>query len=145
MKSIESLNPRHYRILELCLRGWTNKQIAEHLNMNSVSISYIVRSPNFQHELAIRRSMCDEIVNQQVANHTDEITKEIEEAAREAVKRLRGGIASDNEAIAVRSSDSILDRAGYGKIQKIESRNLSVVLTAEDAARIVETIDMDKE
>ncbi len=139
---IASLNPRHYKILELCLRGWTNKQIAEHLLMSPCQVSIVVNSPSFQHELAIRRSKLDALVDQQLADSTTEVTRAIQEGARLAARRLVQAISSPDESIAVKASSDILDRAGFPRSSRIDSRSLNVVISADDAARITETLSM---
>jgi hypothetical protein len=113
--------------------------------MTPNAISVIVNSPSFEHELAIRRNKMDEIVDNQIVDSTDEITRQIQEGARDAVRRLLGGIKSEDEAIAIKSSTEVLDRAGFPRVNKIESKNVNVNISSEDAARIAETISLDKD
>lgn len=144
-QSIQSLNPRHYTIVELCLRGWTNKQIAEHLSMSQTQVSVVINSPSFQHELAIRRSKLADISNNAINDSIDEVTEEIKRGTKDAVRRLIRCIDSPDEGIAVRASAEILDRSGYGKVTKIESKNISINITAEDAKRIADTLLLDSD
>jgi len=146
MYQIEKLNPRHYKILEYCLRGWTNKQIADHLGMTQQAVSIVVNSPSFQHELATRRSKLDNMVDESIVASSNEVTEAIRSYTLAAVHRL-GLIASNansRDADAVRASAEILDRGGFPKVHQVESRNLSVVIRPEDAVRIEETLAMDK-
>ena len=144
-KQIQDLNPRHFKILEYCLRGWTNVQIAENLSMSAQQISIVTNSPSFQHEIAIRRSKLNELSNNAIVAADDEITSAIKSGAKAAVERLLGSINSIDEQIAIKASESILDRSGYSKVQKIESKSLSVVLTAEDASIIRDTMLLDRD
>lgn len=141
--AIQKLNQRHYKILEFCLRGWTVKQIAEHLHMSPQQVSVVIKSPTFDHQLAIRRAKVEGMVNQSVVSADDEVTDALRKGAKDACDKLLGGLKSTDEGIVLRSSESILDRTGYPKVHQVESKSLSVVLTGEDARRIQETMAMD--
>lgn len=143
--AIQSLNSRHFKIISLCLRGWTNKQIAEHLAMSTGQVSIIVNSPSFQHELSLRRSKMNDLSDSAEVKAEDEVTAAIRKGSLEAVQRLLAGLKSPDESVAIRSSTEILDRAGYPKTSRIESKNLTVILSAEDAKVISETFELDKD
>lgn len=142
---LKKLNPRHFKMLEFCLRGWTNKQIADHLDMTSGNVSIVVNSSSFQHELATRRSTIDDLSNQQIVESDQDVTDAIRESTMEAVERIVGCIHSDDENVAIRASTEMLDRGGFPKVSKIESKNLSVVMDANMMKIMKETIAMDKD
>ena len=61
---ILTLNPRHLKILDLCLLGWANRDIANHLDMGENQISVIKNSPSFKHEFAMRRTNLEKHKNE---------------------------------------------------------------------------------
>ena len=142
--AIQQLNNRHYKILEYCLNGLTNKQIAEKLGMGCTQVSIVINSPSFQHELSIRRATVENMRDDSRASAIDDVEAMIKEGAKNAIQRILGGIGSADEGIAIKSSIEILDRAGYPKVNRIESRNLNVVISGEDALRIQQTMILDK-
>lgn len=141
--AIKSMNSRHYKILEFCLRGLTNIQIADKVKMTSQMVSIVVNSPSFEFELSRRRAVLEDMVDEQIVHELDDVAEMIKDGAKAAVEKIIGGISSGDESIALRSSIEILDRAGYPKVNRIESTNLSVVITSEDAKRIQSTIVLD--
>ncbi len=145
MNSIQQLNPRHHKMLEFNMRGWTNKQIADHLGMTQQNVSVVMRSPSFQHELSMRRAKLEEMSNQSIVSSDQEVTDSIRAGAKAAVERILSGIDSVDENVAIRSSESILDRAGFPKVSKVESKSLSVVMNAEDLVKLKEAMLLDKD
>lgn len=143
--SIQDLNSRHFKILDMCLHGKTNKQICDELSMSPSQVSIIINSPSFQHELAKRRSQIDDLTNSRIASKVDEVHDAIKRGARAAADRLLGGVLSENEAIAIKSSSEILDRAGYPKISRLESRSVTINLTADDVDLIRDTMILDSD
>ncbi len=141
-RQIISLNPRHYKILELCLRGFTNKQIADYLGMSAMQISNVINSPSFQHELAIRRSQLETMSNESIVDSLDDVTRFIRDGARQAVQRLVNCVDSPDESIALRASQDVLDRAGYPRVSRVESRSMSVNLSSADAELIRDTLNI---
>ena len=144
-QSIIQLNPRHHKMLEFVLRGWTNKQIADHLDMSPQNVSLVTRSPSFQHEVSLRRVKLDDMSNQSIVSADQDVTNAIREGAKAAVDRILSGIHSADENIAIRASTEILDRGGFPKVSKIESKSLSVVMTTDDLVRLKEAMEMDRD
>ena len=145
MSSIQQLNPRHFKILEFVLRGWTNKEIAEHFNIAQNTVSVVTRSASFQHEVSLRRAKLENISNQQIVDSDQDITDAIRAGAQAAVDRVIGCIQSVDENIAVRAATEVLDRAGFPKVSKIEHHSLSVTLTGEDLVRMQKALDLDRD
>lgn len=143
--SIQQLNPRHHKILEFVLRGWTNKEIASHFDMTQTNVSVVTRSPSFQHEVSLRRAQLEDMSNRQIVDSDQDITDAIREGAKAAVDRIIGCVQSVDENIAVRASTEILDRAGFPKVSKIEHHSLSVTLTGEDLIKMQRALDLDKD
>ncbi len=142
---IVALNPRHYKIMELCMLGWTQKAIADHLDMGQVQVSIVVNSPSFQHEYAIRRSDVNEKFNEQIVVNLDEVTQKLKEGAIKAATKLVDSMSSTNELIALKASDSILDRSGFPKMQKDIKTITSINISEEDSKRIVDALLLDRD
>jgi transcriptional regulator len=141
-KVIQKLNARHYKILELSLRGLTTGEIAKAVGLTTTAIMILQRSASFQHEIAMRRSQINEISNQRIVEETEDVSDSIKRATREAVKRLTSCISSDNEAIALRASTEILDRGGFPRTQRNESKSFAINISSKDASIIQETLSM---
>ena len=52
---LKKLLPRHYKVMELCLKGKNRKDVAKEVGLTPRAISNITGSPIFQDELARRR------------------------------------------------------------------------------------------
>lgn len=140
--SIESLNPRHYRMLDLALSGWTNKAIAEEVGLKESQVSVVLNSPNFQHELALRRKSLESHLESSLAEVTKTAKDTLQRNALYAAQKLAGLLDSENEAIVRQSANDILDRTGLAKVlhQEINSKQAIVVLKPEDLSRIESTL-----
>ncbi len=144
-KGIQQLNARHYKIIECVLNGWTNKQIASHLDMAPNAISVIINSPSFQHEVSLRRATIDGMRNQRLVESDQDVTDAIKEGTRAAITKLVQSIESADENVAIRASVEVLDRGGFPRVSKIESKNLSVIMDADMLKVLQETIKLDKD
>jgi len=146
MTAIQKLSSRHFKIIELCLRGWIPKQIAEHLGMSAQQVSNIVNSESFQYQISERRARLDDIVDQDIVDSTNKVDEAIAKHTMRAVERLGYIVNSPNakDSDAIRAADSILDRGGHARVQKTEQRSVSVTIDAKDAALIKETMEMDR-
>ena len=147
--NLKTLNPRHYKIIELCLRGKTNKQIADELSMTSNAVSIITSSPNFQREFAIQKVILDErkidsiAVESSVKNTVEE---KLKEATRDAVDKLTKTINSDDESLAMKAALEVLDRGGHPKSTKVENvETLHVNLSDEAADRLAKALLLDND
>ncbi len=144
---VQRMNPRHFKILECILRGMTDKQIGEKLEMVARSIGLIRNSPQFQHELAMRKVKIDELVNINIANEVDEVAKALKEAGLRAAQKLIGCLDSGDANILLKASSDILDRAGYPKVTKTNATVAlaTISIDKEIGDRIIETFNMDKD
>ncbi len=144
MVAIQQLSARHHKIVELCLRGWIPKDIAEHLDMSQQQVSIVINSSSFQYQLAERRSKLNDIVDQDIVEQTQKVDDAIAEHTMSAVSRLGLIVTAGKDGDAIRACDSILDRGGHARVQKTESKSVSVTIDASDAKLIAETLEMDK-
>lgn len=145
--TISRLLQRHLRILDLHLEGKRDSEIAKIVGLLPRRIKAIRNSPCFEHELTRRRMRIED-------KHTDAVVASaliktdaqqvLDEEAVNAAQELVGGLISDDDGVRFKSAESILDRTGYGKQTKVDSRVASVVTTisAEQMATIAETLQM---
>ncbi len=144
--AIQQLSARHYKIVELCLRGWVPKAIAEHLDMSQQQVSNVINSSSFQYQLAERRAKLNDRQDQDIVESTNKVDEAISKHTMAAVDRL--GLVVTNpksrDGDAIRACDSILDRGGHARVQKTEQKSVTVTIDAKDAALIAETLGMDK-
>ena len=142
--AIQKLSARHHKMVELCLRGWVVRDIAEHLDMSAQQVSNVINSGSFQYQLAERRSKLNDIQDQDIVEQTQKVDEAIAEHTMAAVSRL-GLIAKvGKDGDAIRACDSILDRGGHARVQKTENKSVSVTIDASDAELIAETMEMDR-
>lgn len=143
--TIQKLSNRHFKILEFCLRGWTGKQIANHLKMSETQISIITKSPTFQYELAMRREKLDNIVDDKIVEEVDEVENIIKEGTVAAARRLVGTVQNADSNVALKASEAVLDRGGYPKVSSTEKRVVNVNIDAKLGELIKETLELDKD
>ena len=137
----QRLLPRHHQIQDLVLTGHSREDIAEKVKMSYRQVCNLVNSPNFQHELAIRRSKVEQNVEENVVKSQDEVTEALRAQTISAVTRLTDLITSENEAVARQAANDILDRAGYPKITRTTVDNTHVIsIDKETATRIEDAL-----
>ncbi len=142
--AVQQLSARHYKIVELCLRGWVPKAIAEHLDMSQQQVSNVINSSSFQYQLAERRAKLNDRQDQDIVESTNKVDEAISKHTMAAVNRLGLVITAGKDGDAIRACDSVLDRGGHARVQKTEQKSVSVTIDAKDAALIAETLGMDK-
>ena len=142
---IVTLTPRHLKILDLCLQGWRNKDIATHLDMGQNQVSVIVNSPSFQHEFAMRRHGLEERFDDRTASNIDEATRTLQDGAKDAATKLVNSLTSQNELIVLKSANDILDRTGHSKVIKENKTVTTINISEEDSNRIVDALLLDKD
>lgn len=147
---IKKLLPRHNKILDLCLEGWSLQKIALEVDISIVQLKNVRNSPCFQHELATRRAKIEHekdilIVRSEIdeCNNAKQVLDENQqEAANTLVDLMNGG----TEMSRFKCAESILDRTGVIKVQGTinKNQNLSVVLSSEDVERLTTSLELDK-
>lgn len=146
MYEIQKLNQRHQQIVDYYLDGMSNKDIAEALGMSLPAIALIVKSPQFEHEVALRREARNQTKDETVAaGHTgNQALEHLQQNALKAAQRLTMAVESENLSHSIRASESILDRIGIGKVEKqdITQRTVSINISAQDARIIADTMKM---
>ena len=154
MYNIKTLNPRHYKIIELCLRGCTPGQIASELNMTRQAVTVITNSQSFQHEYAMEKEKVDSIKHNQIATESVNVRlktpvsltvkEKIKAATLSAVDKLVENINSSDETIAMRAATEVLDRGGHPKSVKNENvESVEITISDEAITRITEALEKD--
>ena len=104
----KSLNPRHREIMRRLLEGASNLEIAQEMSISPQVIVLLRGSKLFCEELAKLEDSAD-----------FNVIKRAETLSNEALDVLKVTMRQGrSEALKLRAADSILDRAGYGKIEK---------------------------
>ncbi len=123
---LQRLLPRHYKILSLCVEGFTRKDIALSLGMSPEGVGLIINSPLFQDELVKQRasSMQDARTLSTVKDQT--ALNILQEAAVDAANKHVTLLDSENDRTAQMSANSILDRVMAGDKQNVSGMKLDV-------------------
>lgn len=129
----------HKEIVRLLLLGWKNVDIAEELHISEVMVSYTRNSKVVQSQLSIMGAARDA--------DTIDLAREIREKAPKALELLEGIIkdngATHSIALAAKTAENWMDRAGYGAPKRIEA--LVAHLTAEEIEGIKKSAVIDAE
>ena len=146
-KKLATMNPRHHRMLDLFLKGWTVGAVAKELNMTNKGVSIVFNSPTFQHQLAIRRMKLEAKLDDKLSATHEDVNNKLKQRALDAANRIGMLVDSDDEGIALRSAQDILDRTDHPRQTRTDNKNLSavVVLKPEDLRRLEQTIFLDND
>ena len=118
---VSQLTPRHREIMRRIFEGATYSQIAESMGLHTQTIMLVATSPLFRAALAEMESNAD-----------FSVIKRAESMANEALDVLKVLMRNArSESIRKVSADSILDRAGYAKVEK----KLIGIVSGEDVIK----------
>jgi len=84
------------------------------------------------------------MVDESIVAADDVVDNAIKGHTMAAVNRLGLAIKSEKDADAIRASEAILDRGGFPRAHRLEAKSLTVIMDAETAKRIQETLEMDR-
>lgn len=130
LQPLKHLWERHHEIKRRLVCGERPIDIAGSLGMTTTRLSIIMNSPAFQQELAKEREKADSNARD-VQSRLQALSVDSMSLLEQAIKGINGkpkeGISP---ALQVKVAQDILDRAGYGAVQK--SIQVSGVLTNED-------------
>lgn len=147
MDHAEQLTPRATQIMDLAIQGLRSGQIAERLGLSHPYVCTVMSAPNFQHQLAIRRERLEDRIDEKVANATVEAATILKENAVRAAKKLVELVDGSDNPLALRASESVLDRAGVTKKSErggLMMQQQVIVLDEKTAQAIEETLMMEK-
>lgn len=128
------LGEAHREIIRLFTLGASAQDIAAQMKCSRQHVRYVVNSPMgviMRQDLQDRR---DDKVSDVTASLADMCPKAIEVMN----DVMEGDIDGASLSLRVRVCESVLDRAGYGKVTKTQSSNLTASLTAEDIIALQE-------
>lgn len=129
-------------MLDLNLMGKSNVQIAEELEMTTVTVSSFLTSPLAQHELARRRNKIEkiqnEVIGQSVTRAMDILNEEAEANVRKLIE-LRDNSVDEN--IQMKSSNSMLDRVFGSDAKKGDGANIKVFI---NGPLMIQTMEEEK-
>ncbi len=147
---IKKLLPRHNKILDLCLEGWSLSAIAVEVDISIVQLKNVRNSPCFQHELATRRLKIEQekdilIVRSEIdsGNNARQVLEDHQGQAADCLVDL---METGTQMSKFKSAESILDRTGLIKVSGSvnQNQNVHVVLSPEDVDRLISTMELDK-
>ena len=124
---IERLLPRHKKIVELCLAGHSNKDIAQVVGLTPQAIGLITRAPIFQQALAQRRQEQNAQEDEELHQSLVKARTIIEEASVEAAETQVELLNCEDSSIRLQSAKAILDRA-FGSQEKSEGSGQTIVM-----------------
>lgn len=110
---LSHIKPRHQEIARRIVLGQTQKEVCDALNISQPRMSVICASPLFKIEVKRLAELRDSGVI--------DIAQDLKEMSPGALETLeRTMYRSGSERIQVHCAESILDRAGHSKINKVE-------------------------
>ena len=129
---VNELWEMHHEVIRLLMFGMKNVDIARRIGCTEQQVSNIRNSPVVQDRLSLMKAARDV--------KAMDISRDILETAPEALRILKKVLAG--EAIVddkkpsvnamIRTSESLLDRAGFGAVKKVATSNEHVFYTAEE-------------
>ena len=133
--TVQRLLPRHFKVIELAMAGHDSKTIAETLNIKPTTVALILKSPLVQHEISKRTKASTEetILGLDRDAFRGKVMGILEKATLKAAQVQEELLNNPNPTIALRASDSILDRV-FGSRQDGGGAATVINITAENVA-----------
>ena len=125
---IEQLWEVHHEVCRLALIGMKQVDIANHLGVSPVMVSYTLRSPIVQRQLNQLKAVRD--------LDAIDVSKEIQELAPRAVKVLEELMDNELPNIKLKAATDILDRAGHAAVRTLRTENIHAHFTADEISDI---------
>lgn len=125
---IEQMWELHHEVCRLALIGMKQVDIANHLGVSPVMVSYTLRSPIVQRQLNQLKAVRD--------IDAIDVSKEIQDLAPRAIKVLDELMDSDLPNIKLKAATDILDRAGHAAVRTLRTENIHAHFTAEEISDI---------
>lgn len=125
---IEQLWDIHHEILRLALMGNKSVDIAAHLGISPVLVSYTLRSPLAARQLEGMHADRDK--------KAIRIAEEIQKLAPRAVEVMEELMEDPLPNIKLSAAKDILDRAGYTAVQRVKAEVQHTHFTSEEIGEI---------
>lgn len=133
---LQKLQEKHKKIIELALEGLSKVQIATELGLTPPGVKLIMDSPVFQGELARRRAerdmRLDENATVVATARAFSASDVLHDAAVRAAKTQVALLDAESPAVVQRAAMDILDRAGFPKVVRNDSRTLGVQIVLDE-------------
>jgi DNA-binding CsgD family transcriptional regulator len=115
---LSELTHKHGEIARRVLSGQSSASIAAEFGMGVASVKNIIKSSLFQIKMRELSAALDK--------RFIDINSRLMEHAADAVEVItRTMYTSKNDAIKLKAAAEILDRAGFGKVSKVETRDMT--------------------
>lgn len=125
---IEQMWELHHEVCRLALIGMKQIDIANHLGVSPVMVSYTLRSPIVQRQLSQLKAVRD--------LEAIDVSKEIQELAPRAVKVLEELMENELPNIKLKAATDVLDRAGHAAVRTLRTENIHAHFTADEISDI---------
>lgn len=125
---IEQMWELHHEVCRLALIGMKQIDIANHLGVSPVMVSYTLRSPLVQRQLNHLKAVRD--------LEAIDVSKEIQELAPRAVKVLEELMENELPNIKLKAATDVLDRAGHAAVRTLRTENIHAHFTADEISDI---------
>lgn len=125
---IEQMWELHHEVCRLALIGMKQIDIANHLGVSPVMVSYTLRSPIVQRQLNQLKAVRD--------LEAIDVSKEIQELAPRAVKVLEELMENELPNIKLKAATDVLDRAGHAAVRTLRTENIHAHFTADEISDI---------
>ena len=145
MNFANHLTPRSLKIMDMVISGLKSGAIAEALGLTVQYISTVIHAPQFEHQLAIRRSTYQENFDQSLISSEQDSMKILRESAAKAAQKMVNLLDNENSAIQQKASCDIMDRVGPTKQTKNADISQTNIILDEASAKLIrETFLMDE-
>jgi len=125
---IEQMWELHHEVCRLALIGMKQVDIANHLGVSPVMVSYTLRSPIVQRQLNQLKAVRD--------IDAIDVSKEIQDLAPKAVRVLEDMMDSDLPNLKLKAATDILDRAGHAAVRTLRTENIHAHFSSDEIADI---------
>ncbi len=125
---IEQMWQVHHEICRLALIGMKQIDIATHLGVSPVTVSYTLRSPIVKRQLEQMAAVRD--------IDAIDVAVEIKNLAPKAVRVLEDLLDSELPGIKYKAASDVLDRAGHAAVKTLRTENIHAHFTSDEIADI---------
>jgi hypothetical protein len=130
---------------------WTHKEIAEKVGVAPLTVHNVLKSPEVQNKIALRRARKNELKDElDVVVAVDTVEKARHKLSAEAAKAasvLIDNLLDDDCRIRNKSANDILDRVGISRVSKtdVDTKTSVLILDATQAANLQRSFELDRD
>jgi len=141
---IQRMLPRHHKMVDFALAGLSNKAIAEELGMTREAVGLVLNSPIVQDELARRRERKNKSLEEAITLDVAAAKTKLERASLEAATKVESLISSEDESIALKASNSVLDRVFGRALGEDGSKTGTITINTDQVQLLVTAMKESK-